>query len=263
MGAVVLSTTMAGAGETKREYIDIDGLKMYYEVHGQGRPLVLLHGAFGTADSWDAILPHLVPSRQVIVIEQQGHGRTLDRHGPLRIEKMADDTAMLLRSIGVKSADVFGYSNGGLVGLSVAMRHPGLVNRLAVLGAHVGSVKACYERNVFLQLMALPDDFAPPALRDPYDRVSPDKSRWPVLVKKIKELARDFRGFSASEVRSIQAPTLIMQGDRDVVRPEHAVEMMRLIPNSRLAVLANADHFILQQQPEAVTRVLVSFLDSK
>jgi pimeloyl-ACP methyl ester carboxylesterase len=139
---VAASAGSAVAGQ----HAEVNGLKMYYEIHGTGKPLVLLHGAFATAESWAHILPALTKSRQAILIEQQGHGHTPDREAPLSYEQMADDTAALLRTIGVRAADIFGYSDGGVVGLGLAIRHPELVGKLAILGAHAASVEAAYEK---------------------------------------------------------------------------------------------------------------------
>jgi pimeloyl-ACP methyl ester carboxylesterase len=257
------AVTMANANETNiGRYAEVNGLKMYYEVHGQGKPLVLLHGSFGTAEVWAHVLPTLTKSRQVIIIEQQGHGHTPDRDAPLSYEQMADDTAALLRNINVRAADVFGYSDGGVVGLWLAIKHPDLAGKLAILGSHAGSLKATYEQASYEQFLSLPEDFAPSVLKDPYDRVAPDKSKWPVLVKKIKELGRDFKGFADDEVKSIKAPTLIMQGDRDGVKPEHAVQLMRLIPSSQLAIFPGGDHFILYTRSDKVVEAFMTFFDA-
>jgi pimeloyl-ACP methyl ester carboxylesterase len=259
---IALLCAMAALATAGGQYVEVNGLKMYHEVHGQGKPLVLLHGAFGTAEGWGQILPALSKQRRVIVIEQQGHGHTPDRDAPLSFDQMADDTAALLRKPDVTAAEVFGYSNGGMVGLRLAMKHPELVGKLAILGSNTASVKAAYEPESYGQFMSLPDNFAPAVLKAPYDRAAPDKSKWPVLVQKIKALGRDFQGFPADDVRAIKAPTLIMQGDRDGVKPEHAVEMMRLIPNSQLAVFPGGDHFVLCTRPEKVVETFMSFFDA-
>ncbi len=175
--------------DNEARYAEVNGLKMYYEIHGEGKPLVLLHGAFGTAEGWANVLPTLAKKRRVIIIEQQGHGHTGDRDLPLSYERMAEDTAALLQQIHVQGADVFGYSDGGVVGLRLAMKHPELVGKLAILGSHAATIKDAYEPTAYAQFMSLPDDFAPAVLKDPYDRVAPDKSKWPVLVRKIKALA--------------------------------------------------------------------------
>ncbi len=245
------------------DYAEVNGLKVYYEMHGQGKPLVLLHGAFATAEGWAPVLAAIGNRRQVIIIEQQGHGRTADRDAPLSFDQSADDTAAVLRKLNINRADVFGYSNGGIVGLRLAMKHPEVVGRLAVLGANVGSLATAYEAKSYQQFLSLPDDFAPPPLKEPYDRVAPDKSKWPVLVKKIKAEGRDFKGFADADVRSIKAPVLIMQGDHDGVKPEHGVEMMRLIPNSQLAIFPNGDHFVLYTRTSHVVETFMAFFEAR
>jgi pimeloyl-ACP methyl ester carboxylesterase len=245
-----------------RDYATVNGLRMYYEIHGSGRPLVLLHGAFGVAESWAPMLGALTKGRQVVILEQQGHGRTADRSGPLRYEQMADDTAALLRQLNVGPADVFGYSDGGIVALGVAIRAPALLRRVAIFGSNAGAVKDTHEPEMYEAFAKLPADFAPAEFKDPYDRVAPDKTKWPELVRKIKEMGLGFKGYSDAEVRSIKAVTLIMQGDRDIVRPEHAVQMFRMIPRSQLAILAGGDHFMPLRSPDRVVETLLRFLDA-
>jgi pimeloyl-ACP methyl ester carboxylesterase len=244
------------------KYADVNGLKMYYEVHGSGQPLVLLHGAFGNIDGWATVLPALSKNHQVIAVELQGHGHTADRDKPLSFEQMADDTAALLKQLGIKEADFFGYSMGGTVALAVAVRHPELVRKLAVLGSCTASTKEAYEPESYKQILSLPADFAPPVLKDPYDKVAPDPKRWPILVTKIKDLTRDFKGFSPTEVKSIKAQTLIMMGDREGIRLEHALEMYRQISNAQLAIFPGGDHFVLYANPGRVLSTLAPFLEA-
>jgi pimeloyl-ACP methyl ester carboxylesterase len=245
----------------RSEYAEVNGLKMYYEIHGAGRPLVLLHGAFGTVDGWATVLPTLAKTHQVIVIELQGHGHTADRDQSLTFEQMAEDTALLLKQLKITQADFFGYSMGGTVALGVAIRHPDLVLKLAICGSCSGSPKDVYEPDAYKQYQSLSADFAPPVLKEPYDRTAPDPTRWPDLVIKVRDLGRDFRGYSETEIKSIQAQALIMQGDRDGVRPEHAVEMYRLIRNAQLAIFPGGDHFMLWSSPDKVLSTLAPFLD--
>jgi pimeloyl-ACP methyl ester carboxylesterase len=241
---------------------EVNGLRMYYEIHGTGQPLVLLHGAFGLAGGWAPILPALTENHQVIAVELQGHGHTSDREGPLSFEQMADDAAGLLQQLSIQQADLFGYSLGGTVALAVAIGHPGRVRKLAILGACAGSPKAVYEPGGYEQIQSLPADFAPPMLKDPYDLAAPDPAHWPVLVSKIKNLTRDFKGFSAAELQSIKAETLIMMGDHDGVRPEHAVEMYRQISGSQLAIFPGGDHLMLLTSPDRVLGTLLPFLNA-
>ena len=244
--------------DAKGRYATVNGLKMYYEIHGAGWPLVLLHGAFGYA----TVYPALAKDRQVIAVELQGHGHTADRVGPLTYEQMADDVAALLKELKIEQADFFGYSMGGNLGLAIAIRHPTLVRKLAINGSHAGRLVDAWDSEAVKQFNSLPADFAPPMLKDPYDKVAPDPSQWPTLVAKIKRAAFDFKGFTHDELKAIKAQVLITLGDRDGVRVEHVVEMFRLIPNSQLAVFPNADHLALWLSPEKVLPTIATFLDA-
>jgi pimeloyl-ACP methyl ester carboxylesterase len=253
------------AADTKGNYAQVNGLNMYYEVHGSDStspPLFLLHGAFGFAEGWSAVLPTLAKTRRVIVVELQGHGHTADRDQPLTYEQMADDTAELLKQLKIKSADFFGYSMGGTVALGVAVRHPEVARKVAILGSTARSPKETYERQFYQEYQSLSADFAPPELKNPYDKTSPDPTRWPILVQKIKEMGPAFKGYSDKELKEIKAQVLIMIGDREGVRPEHAVEMYRVIPNAQLGIFPRGDHFMIFQSPDKVLATLVPFLDA-
>jgi pimeloyl-ACP methyl ester carboxylesterase len=238
----------------------VNGLKMYYEVHGVGPPLLLLHGAFLTVESWGRLVPELARSRQVIAVELQGHGHTADADRPLSFTQMAEDVAALLREIKVERTDVYGYSMGGTVALALAARHPGLVRKLIVQGSTYN--KDGWEPEAFKQFSALPPDFAPGPLKDPYDKVAPDPKRWPVLVAKVKEMEITFEGLPDRDLKAITAETLIIMGDREGLRPEQAVAMYRLIPKAQLAILPGADHFLLFTRPDVVLGLVTTFLSS-
>ena len=244
--------------EAKHGYAAVNGLNMYYEIHGSGKPLVVLHGAFG----WATEYPILSRNHQVIAVELQGHGHTADVDRPLTLENMADDTAALLKHLGIKQADFFAYSLGGNVALAVAIRHPDVVGKLAINGANSGPIAEAYEPETFQQFKNIPSDFAPKILKDHYDSVAPNPKRWPMLVEKIKQLGLEFKGFSVEQMKSIKAPVLIALGDHDGVRPEHAVEMFRLIPDAQLAIFPGADHFLLFQDPERLLSTVAAFLDA-
>ena len=247
-----------GPPEKTQGYAVVNGLKMYYEIHGKGKPLVLLHGAFG----WATVYPSLAKNRQVIAVELQGHGHTGDIDRPLTIEQMADDTAALLDQLKIEKADFFGYSMGGNVALGVAIRHPNLVDRLAINGSNYGKIEDAYEPATIQQFKSLSADFAPPVLKDAYDKVAPDPKQWPVLVGKVRKMGLEFKGFTREEMKSIKARVLITLGDRDGVRLEHAVEMFRLIPNAQLAVFPGGDHLLLFMSPETVLSPIAAFLDA-
>ncbi len=240
------------------QYADINGLHMYYEVHGTGSPVVVLHGAFG----WAIEYPDLAKNHTVIAVELQGHGHTADVDRPLTYEKLADDVAALLQQLKISSADFFAYSMGGNVALCLAMRHPALARKVVILGSHAGSIDQSYNPEVAAQFKGLPADFAPPVLKEPYDRMAPNPAAWPVLVRKIKQMGLSFAGFAEKDLRAIGAQVLIMLGDRDGVSPEHAVWMYRVIPHAQLAVFPGGDHFLLFTNTGAVLQAVSTFLDA-
>ncbi len=241
MKALVLAV-LAGCGQTghRAGYADVDGLRMYYEEQGRGRPLVLLHGGGSTAQtSFGVVMPKLARDHHVIAPEQQGHGHTADRDGPLSFEQMADDTAALLEKLGVREADVLGFSNGGMTGIQLAIRHPALVRRLVVCSgffAHEGLVPAL--RRGFDH--ASPADMPAP-LRDAYLAAAPHPDL-AAFVAKTVAMMRSFRDVPEAALRTIRAPVLVMVGDRDVIEPEHALRLSRLVPHGELAVMPGSGH---------------------
>jgi pimeloyl-ACP methyl ester carboxylesterase len=234
-------------------YLPVNGLDMYYEIHGEGPPLVLLHGAMGTiASSFANLLPALAVARQVIAVELQGHGHTADIDRPLSYQQMADDTAALLRALGIQTADLVGYSNGGAVGLQMAMQYPGRVRRLVFAGGASYSPDGYYPE-LLAQAGSAPDNLIGSVWHQAYLQVAPDPGAWPALVAKTVELDRTFSGWPPEDVQAVKAPTLLIIGDSDIVRPEHTVKMFRLLgggvigdiaglPASQLAVLPGTSH---------------------
>jgi pimeloyl-ACP methyl ester carboxylesterase len=245
-------------------YAPVNGLQMYYEIHGAGEtppsgggglggePLLLLHGAYGTVDLWGPILASLAENRRVIAVEQQGHGHTADIDRPFSYEQMADDTAALMRHLGIRQADVFGYSMGGNIGLQLAIRHPDLVRKLVAVSAnyrHDG-----YYPEVLAGIQQItPEVFAGSPLEAAYLRNAPNPADWPRLIEKLKALDDEAFAWPDEDIQGIAAPTLIVSGDADVVRPDHAVAMLRLLgggvpgdltglPKSQLAIVPGTTH---------------------
>jgi pimeloyl-ACP methyl ester carboxylesterase len=246
---------------------------MYYESHGTGRPLVLLHGALTTIEgSFGRMLPSLAATRQVIAVEQQAHGRTADADRPLTYEGMGADTVALLRHLGIEEADVFGYSMGAAIALDIAVRHPDLVRKLVLASpgyTREGAYPEMYEGEENLK----PEDLAGTPFAEDYARTAPNPDDWPGLIEKVKQLDREFQGWTAEEIRSIRAPTLVIVGDADVIRPEHAVEIFRLLgggvpgdlaglPASRLAVLPGTTHITLIDRTDWLLAMIGEFLDA-
>jgi pimeloyl-ACP methyl ester carboxylesterase len=261
----------------KGDYAEVNGLEMYYEVHGTGRPLVVLHGAYMTIGAMGAIVPGLAETRQVIAVELQGHGHTADVDRPITYEQMADDTAALLGHLGMGQADVFGYSMGGGVALQLAIRHPGLVRKLVAASASYTSDGMQPELHGMVPSIT-PEMFAGSPIEAAYLEVAPNPEDFPRLVEKLKRLDMTPFAWPAEDIRGIKAPTLIVIGDSDAIRLEHAVEMFRLLgggamgdlaglPNSRLAVLPGTAHFVppgsgVLDRAEWLLAMIVEFLDA-
>jgi pimeloyl-ACP methyl ester carboxylesterase len=240
--------------ENRGNYAEVNGLNMYYEIHGAGEPLVVLHGAYMTIDAMGEVVPSLAETRQVIAVELQGHGHTADIDRPLSYEQMADDTAALLRHVGIEQADVFGYSMGGAAALQVAIRHPEVVRKLVVASASYTSEGAHPELLEMIPSLT-PEAFAGTPMEEEYLRTAPNPDDFPTLVAKLKRLDMEPFAWPQEDIRGIAAPTLLVVGDSDAIRLEHAVEMFRLLgggvmgdlvglPKSRLAVLPGTTHFV-------------------
>jgi pimeloyl-ACP methyl ester carboxylesterase len=251
----------------------VNGLRMYYEIHGSGRPLVLLHGALSAiGTSFGMLLPTLAETRQVIAVEQQAHGRTADIDRPLTIEQMAEDTAALLKHIGIEQADFFGYSMGAGIALQIAIKHPDLVRKL-VLAAVTYNSNGFHPGLLAGMEQLQPEHLAGTPFQEEYARTAPKPEDWPELIAKVKQMNRQIPDWPAEAIQSIKAPTMIIIGDSDIIRPEHAVEMFRLLgggvpgdnvglPNSQLAVLPGTTHVTLILRAEWLLSMITAFLDA-
>jgi pimeloyl-ACP methyl ester carboxylesterase len=254
-------------------YVAVNGLQMYYEIHGSGgTPLALIHGAFSAiGTSFEALLPGLARGRQVIAFELQGHGRTADIDRPLSPEQFADDVAAALQQLGVAQADLFGYSLGASVALHVALRHPQLVRKLVLAsvsytlaGIHPGLMDGMGEMQ--------PEMMHGSPWHEEYLRIAPRPEDFPRLFAKKTAMDKGIKDIPAEAIQAITAPTLLIIGDSDLIRPEHAVEMFRLLgggvfgdmaglPRSQLAVLPGTTHVTLVAQAELLLAIIPPFLD--
>ncbi len=257
---------LEGAG-----YLPTGELDLYYEVHGSGPPLILLHGAMGTIEScFAALLPALAGGHTVVAVELQGHGHTADVDRPLSFAQMAGDIAALMRGLDIPAADLVGYSLGGSVALQLAISHPELVRRLVFAGG------TSYRRDgLHPDMLEDPDadipDLDGTVWHQAYARVAPDPSAWPALVAKVMQLDRTFDGWTPEDISSIRAPTLLIIGDADIVRPEHTVEMFRLlgggkngdlvgVPAARMAMLPGTSHTGMLERTDWLASMILEFL---
>lgn len=266
----------AQAGPPTVGYAPVDGLEIYYEIHGSGRPLVLLHGGVGTIDIFGPNLAALSASRQVIAAELQGHGHTADIDRPLRYELMADDVVGLLDHLGIERADIMGYSLGGGVALQVAIRHPEHVRKLVV-------VSTTFKRDgwypeIRASMEAIGPEVAEGMKNSPlyaaYSAVAPRPEDWPRLFEKLGDLLKRDYDWSG-EVSAIDAPTLVVAADADGFPPAHAVALFELLgggqrdagwdgsgrPPGQLAILPGTTHYDIAGSP-ALAAAATPFLDA-
>lgn len=226
---------MAGNSNFKSGYADVNGLKMYYEIYGKGRPLVLLHGGGSTIEtSFGQLIPLLAKQRQLIGVELQAHGHTNDRDAVLTFEQDAADVAALLKNLAIAKADFLGFSNGGHTAIEIALRHPRLVNKLILASTFYKRSAAAPQFWEGFDGATL--DMMPQVLKAGYLKANNNEAGLLNMFQKDVQRMKDFVGWTEAQMRSITAPTLVINGNTDVGSPEHAVEMYRLIPNCELAI---------------------------
>jgi pimeloyl-ACP methyl ester carboxylesterase len=250
----------------------VNGINMYYEMHGHrdGVPLVLLHGGGSTIEvTFSRVLRVFACNRRVIAVEEQGHGRTTDRAAPVTFESSADDVAALLGYLKVGKADFFGFSNGASVALQVAIRHPQLVRKL-VFASSITKKDGAHPQ--FWEFMKRADfSNMPQPLKDAFLRVNPDEHQLKTMHDKDAARMQNFKDVPDALVRSVRVPMLIVLGDQDIVKAEHAIELTRLISDARLLILpgGHGDYLgetVMMQKdtryPELTAALIEEFLDS-
>lgn len=217
-------------------YSEVNGLNMYYEIYGQGKPLVLIHGGGSTIQScFEKVIPLFAKNRKVIAVELQAHGRTNDRGTDSSFEQDADDVAALLKNLSISQADCFGFSNGGTTALQLAIRHPELVRKL-VLGSAL--VKRSGMPGWFWSFMEQASlENMPTQLQEAYLKVSPDPEGLQLMHERDARRMIYFRDIPDELIAAIRMPVLIINGDKDVITTEHALELHRQIPHSELAII--------------------------
>jgi len=258
-------------------YAPVNGLEMYYEVQGTPHadipPLLILHGALATLDMFGELRPALAQSREVIAIEQQGHGRTADIDHPLSYAQMAADTAALVRQLGISQVDIFGFSMGGGIAWQLAIRHPELVRKLIIGSAGTTRAQGYPEATGHLESTFSPEMFKGTPIEMDYLRVAPNPAGFPALVLKVQQLTMDAEDTPDEMIAAIAAPTMIIVGDADIIRPEGAVELFRLrgggapgdfvgLPAARLAVLPGTMHMTFPGRTAWLQTMITEFLDA-
>ena len=227
-----MNTTLAQAGN----YATVNGLHMYYEIYGAGNPLVLIHGAASTVQTtFGRLIPALEKKHKIIAVELQAHGHSDNRDGrQITFEQDADDVAALLQQLHIDHADIFGFSNGGTTALQIAIRHPELVNKLIIASSmfkRAGVAPAFWEGMKNASFKDMPDEY-----KKAFLDINPDQDALHIMFDQCAHRMQLFTDIPDETIGAIQAPALIIIGDKDVPLPEHAVEMYRIMPHAELAI---------------------------
>jgi pimeloyl-ACP methyl ester carboxylesterase len=252
-------------------YAPVNGLEMYYEIHGSGEPLVLLHSAFYTIELWGPFLASLAETHQVIAVEFQGHGHTADIDRSFSYEQLADDVAAVMDYLSIEQADVVGHSIGADTALQVAIRHPDRVRKLVPISGKYRYDGEYPELLAGIQQMT-PDVFTGTPYVDGYRSTAPNPEGFPLLVEKFKVFFGKEYAWPEEDLEGIAAPTLLMIGDSDTVRPEHEMQLFRLLgggvagdvfglPTSQLAILPGTTHgTIVVERTDELVAMIEAFL---
>jgi len=272
--AMLVTADVSAQQKPTTGYAAVNGLKMYYEVHGSGEPVVLLHGAFMTiTNNWTGWIAELAKTRKVIAVEMQGHGRTGDIERDISGANLADDVAALLDHLKIPKADLIGYSMGGGVAMHCAIRHPDKVRRVVVISSAFrrdGMVKEAAE----LLPTLTADHFKGSPIEAEYKKLSPTPDDFPKFVKRVLATATKKDDIGADKLKATTAPMFFIHGDADGYRLEHVAEMFRLKGGgghgdmgprsaSRLAVLPDTTHVTLMQRMAIIVPMVNDFFDAK
>ncbi len=257
--------------DARGRYASVNGLNMYYEIHGTGKPLILLHGGVGGIEMFGPNLPELAKTQRVIAVDLQAHGRTADIDRPLRFELMAEDIAALLKHLGIETADIMGYSLGGGVALQTAIRHPEVVRKLVIVSA--AFKREGWYPEVLASMAQMGAAAAEGMKQSPLYNLYPGVD-WAKLFTKLGDLLRQDYDWS-KEVAAIKAPTMIIFADADAIRTTHVMEFFGLLgggqkdagldgsgrPAAQLAILPGLTHYNTGSSP-ALATVVTPFLDA-
>ena len=272
---ILLSGVVSGQQKATTGYAPVNGLKMYYEIHGSGEPVVLLHGAFmAITGDWNDWINELAKTRKVIAVEMQGHGRTADINRDITYENLSDDVAALLDYLKIERADIVGYSLGAGTAMQCAIRHPEKVRKVVSISAPMRRDGWVKEANDFWPTFTW-EIFKGTPMEAEYKRLSPTPDKFPDFVNHIKATALKPYDFGADKFKATRAPMFFIHGDADGVRLDHIAEMFRLKgggeihgdmqprPASRLAILPNTTHVTLMSRLSIIVQMVNDFLDAK
>lgn len=259
--ACALGACAHDAGEGQGRIARVRGIRMYYEVHGRGTPVLLLHGGAGDGRQFEHQVPDFARQFRVIVPDMRAQGRTTDGPGALTYHGMAEDVLALLNHLHVHRADVMGWSDGGIVGIDLAIHHPERIAHLVTFGAQFNPAGQRDEDLAWLST-ANAQSFGSDSRRG-YEETSPDPGHWEVAMEKILDMWRTQPNFTRAQLASIRTPTLIAAGDHDLIRATHTDSLARAIPGARMWIVPDASHSAMMEHPDSVNRVVRAFFRNR
>jgi len=246
------------------QYVMAGNVRTYYEEHGEGEPLLLMHGGACTIETFSGFTPKLADSYKVILPERRGHGRTADVEGPISYDLMAQDTIAFMEATGIISAHLVGYSDGAIVGMLVAMTRPDLVKKFVSISGGFDVNGMTEEALAFFKSVTPETLEHHPALAklvELYKQTTPDDSEhFPIVFEKIKRMWLEEPKIPPQNLSRITAPTLVISGDHDVIALEHTIELFREIPKAQLCIVPGSSHMLVLEKPGLVAQVILDFL---
>ena len=236
---------------------DVNGISIYYETYGHGPPVLLLHGASGFLETMHYFITALAPNHTVIAVDSRAQGRSTDSAAPLSYALMGDDMIKLLDKLGIGQTDIIGWSDGGIVGLDMAMKHPSRVRRLVAISANYdvnGIAPGALGPQATAEITAQIKPF--------YDAIAPDPSPFPVMVKKIMTMVNTEPHYSLEDLSQIRAATLIVAGENDLILRKHTDSLAHAIPGSKKIIVPGASHLGPLEQPDVYNKIAIDCLDA-
>jgi pimeloyl-ACP methyl ester carboxylesterase len=239
-------------------YLRVHGIRMYYELHGRGAPLLLLHGGAGNGMQFEKQLPAFSPRYRCIVPDCCAQGRTTDRPGPLTYHAMAEDMIALLDHLRIRRVDIMGWSDGGNIGLDMAMHHPDRVAHLVTFGANFRP-DGLNPQDIQWNNTATAESFGP-GMREGWTKLNPQPENFEQAMNKIIAMWRSLPNWTPADLGAIRAKTLVCAGDRDLIRADHTAELAKAIPGAEMWIVPNASHSAMIERAEVVNPRVLEFL---
>jgi pimeloyl-ACP methyl ester carboxylesterase len=257
-----------GSNPLVGKYIDVNDIKVYYEIYGTGEPLLLLHGNGGSMESFEFQIPELSKHFQVIAVDSRGQGRSTDSDREISYALMASDMNELIDKLKLGSVNILGWSDGGNIGLELAYAHPEKVKKLITFGANFSHENyiAPFDSTIVMDkndpLVAVTTDWLQKRAARASERPSPMPEISPVTQKKLADLMEKYPNFTVEQLKQINVPVLVAAGDHDLIALDHTVALFKNLPHAQLLVIPGATHIVLIEQPDLANSEIIKFLNT-